>query len=55
MNGAPTLNYDRAPFMSKYGKISTIVMFNAPKILPGEEHRSRSVKINFHKSEIFLV
>jgi hypothetical protein len=31
------------PFTNKYEKISTVIVFDASKILPGEEHRSRSV------------
>jgi hypothetical protein len=27
-----------------YRKISTVVVFNAPRIFPGEEHRSRSAR-----------
>jgi hypothetical protein len=30
------------PLMNKYGKISTVVVFDTPNIFPGEEHRSRS-------------
>jgi hypothetical protein len=30
------------PLMNMYEKISTVVVVDAPRILPGEEHRSRS-------------
>jgi hypothetical protein len=30
--------------MNRYSKIATAVVFKAPRIFPGEEHRSRSVK-----------
>jgi hypothetical protein len=29
--------------MNRYRKISICVVFDAPRVMPGEEHRSRSV------------
>jgi hypothetical protein len=37
------------PFTKRYGKISTVVVFDAPRIFPEEEHRSRSA---CHSSDV---